>query len=707
MEKVSVIIPVYNTTEFLDSCIDSVLQQTHDNTEIIIVNDGSNEECTTKLVGMDDRIDKVKLFHLPENRGVAFARNFGLEKASGDFVYFLDSDDYISNTTLENLVSHIGEFPMITGKNVSVNKANELAAIEYKKPFVIYKRKRLSRFKNRSAVNRLVRMDFIKEHGLQFKEDVKVFSDMEFILPFISLMPRVPYLKTALYFKRKRNDPINNPSLMQDLSSEDKIKDFLKVFNALKDKYTETPQAVRYLDRHFLNFFRKSIVLHCQTHGDIENVFREASYSANKIDKKAYAHLNIVVRQEINYLKNGNLSKFNKMMKLHLSLRKTKRAVQSKRKFFIQMYRSVFLRMPVKEKTIVFESFLGKNYSCSPKYIYEYMVKNNYDYNYVWIFNEKGRKLPGDPKQVKRFSLSYYYYLARAKYWVSNSRLPKHLDKREENVYLQTWHGTPLKKLVFDMNDIHSANPNYKSDFYSQSRRWDYLIAPNQFSHDIFKRSFLFDKEMLDTGYPRNDILHNEKDTDLPNEIKRKIGIPLDKKVILYAPTWRDGDFIDRGKYRFDLSLDLAKLKESLGDEYVVLLRMHYFIANNIDISGFEGFAYELSKYEDIAELYLISDMLITDYSSVFFDYASLRRPILFFAYDLELYRDTLRGFYMDIEKELPGPLVRNTDEIIHSIQNAEQMNIEFKDKYDAFYDKYCGWEDGKASERVVKKVFK
>jgi CDP-glycerol glycerophosphotransferase len=119
-----------------------------------------------------------------------------------------------------------------------------------------------------------------------------------------------------------------------------------------------------------------------------------------------------------------------------------------------------------------------------------------------------------------------------------------------------------------------------------------------------------------------------------------------------------------------------------------------------------EGFVYNFSKYDDIAELYLISDLLITDYSSVFFDYANLKRPILFFTYDLEKYRDTLRGFYIDIETEVPGPLVKTTDEIIDAVTNIEQVKAQYQAIYDDFYNKYCGWDDGKAAEKVVKTVF-
>ncbi|MBO1910182.1 CDP-glycerol glycerophosphotransferase family protein, partial [Microvirga sp. 3-52] len=356
-----------------------------------------------------------------------------------------------------------------------------------------------------------------------------------------------------------------------------------------------------------------------------------------------------LTKKEIKAIQTGNLIHYKKVNLKHQRLRNLKTALKGRRRLYIQLYRSLFMKMPLKKKTVVFESFLGKSYSDSPKYIYEYMIENKMDYNYVWIFNEK-KNIPGNASQVKRFSLKYFYYLARAKYWVSNSRLPITLNKREGNVYLQTWHGTPLKQLVFDMVDVYSADPKYKSNFYRQSRRWDYLSSPNAYSSAIFRSAFKYDKEMLEFGYPRNDILYTKNNPDNINELKVSMRIPTDKKVVLYAPTWRDDEFYSAGKYKFTLQLELDKLQAELGDDYIVLLRMHYFIANQLDISEYSGFVYDFSSYDDIAELYLVSDVLITDYSSVFFDFANLKRPILFYTYDLENYRDKLRGFYLDIE---------------------------------------------------------
>ena len=156
------------------------------------------------------------------------------------------------------------------------------------------------------------------------------------------------------------------------------------------------------------------------------------------------------------------------------------------------------------------------------------------------------------------------------------------------------------------------------------------------------------------------------------------------------------------------MALDLKLLKQKLADEYVVLLRTHHYIADNFDATGLEGFAYNLSKYDDIAvKLYLISDICITDYSSVFFDFANLKRPVLFYTYDLDKYRDLLRGFYIDMDTELPGPLFYTTQEVVDKILNIDLLNEEYYERYEQFYQSFCSCHDGNASKHVVDKVFK
>ena len=204
------------------------------------------------------------------------------------------------------------------------------------------------------------------------------------------------------------------------------------------------------------------------------------------------------------------------------------------------------------------------------------------------------------------------------------------------------------------------------------------------------------EKIIIETGYPRNDILINYKPERI-NEIKYKYGIDPDKKIILYAPTFRDNRH-DGSGYVYDTHLDFDKLRYELGQDYIILFRAHYFVANQFNFEKYNGFVYDMSRLDDINELYLISDLLITDYSSVFFDYANLERPILFYMYDLEEYANEIRGFYFDLNI-LPGPIVKDEDNLILEIKRLE--NWEKDEKYNSFNKRFNYLDDGRASRRV------
>jgi CDP-glycerol glycerophosphotransferase len=192
----------------------------------------------------------------------------------------------------------------------------------------------------------------------------------------------------------------------------------------------------------------------------------------------------------------GNMKKATKVVIRHLAWRKLIKLIKNKKELPKFIYKKFFLRLSVKENWVFCESFFGKNYSDSPKYVYEYLQKDYPGkYRFIWVIDKKHTKIPYRHTKVKRFSLRYLYYLARCKYYIFNGRQPVWIKKRKENVFLQTWHGTPLKKLVFDLEDINSATPRYKNQTYQQSRSWDYLIAANQYSSDIFRRCFMYEKE--------------------------------------------------------------------------------------------------------------------------------------------------------------------------------------------------------------------
>ncbi|PKL66265.1 MAG: CDP-glycerol--glycerophosphate glycerophosphotransferase [Methanobacteriales archaeon HGW-Methanobacteriales-1] len=367
----------------------------------------------------------------------------------------------------------------------------------------------------------------------------------------------------------------------------------------------------------------------------------------------------------------------------------------------------IFLKvLPVNNKVIFFESNVGRNYSSNPKYVYEEMVKQGLDKKFkcIWSVEDLSLEIPGNAKKVKRARLWYLYYLAIAKVWVCDTRQPSFLVKRLETTYIQLWHGTPLKRLAMDMDVLSMSEgmelSEYKKLFLENTKTWDYLISQSEYTTKKFQSCFAFEKEILETGFPRNDILFDKNNEESIESLKKNYNLPLDKKIILYAPTWRDDEFYENGIYKFSLQIGLDLLQKELADTYIILIKLHYLVKDSLDWSKYAGFVYECDHLGDIQELYLISNYLITDYSSVMFDYALLRRPMLIYAYDYENYRDNLRGFYFDIFEEFPGPIVTDSYDLIESIKNYDY--VEYEEKYNKFLDKFTSFDKGHASGLIV-----
>ena len=385
--------------------------------------------------------------------------------------------------------------------------------------------------------------------------------------------------------------------------------------------------------------------------------------------------------------------------------------------FYMYMkYKKISRANPTDENVVLFESFLGKMYADSPKAIYEYMLQDERfrDYTFVWAFRKgKLKKVKGefaDPRTVlvTYKSTKYFEYFASAKYWVTNWRIPNFVTKKKDQVMIETWHGTPLKKIgldsTFESNPLASQKRSHKL-YLNDSKKYDYLVSPSAFCTKVFTTAFGLDrlkKEhiLIETGYPRNDYLISHKPEDA-DAIKEKLGIPLDKKVILYAPTWRDNQHTIGVGNTLDVETHFNGFLDSISDDYVVIMRLHYMIANKVDLSSYAGKVFDCSKLDDVNWLYVISDILVTDYSSVFFDYANLGRPILFYMYDLEEYQTQIRDFYIDLE-ELPGPIVQTEEELLNAVYHMDDIRDEYKEKYQAFCDTYNYLDDGSAAKHVV-----
>ena len=401
--------------------------------------------------------------------------------------------------------------------------------------------------------------------------------------------------------------------------------------------------------------------------------------------------------------------------KKNVALRKIIRSFNS----FIRKinYKISSFGVKVDEKTLLFCCFNGKSYSCSPKAIYEYMINTDEfkDYKFIWAFSDekkyKNLEKNKNTSVVKIRTKEYKKCLAKAKYWIFNYKIPDFLYPKKNQILVQCWHGTPLKRLGCDLehfDNVPNTIDGIKKRYKIEASKFTYFISPSKFASEKFISAWNLkeigkENIIVEEGYPRNDFLFNYNEKDV-QKIRKKLGIENDnRKIILYAPTYRSDQHQTGLGYVYKEEIDFKKMEEKFGKEYLILFRPHYFIANSFDFDKYKGFVYNVANIDDINELYIISDILITDYSSVFFDYANLKRPMIFFMYDLEHYKNESNGFYIDLN-ELPGPIVETQEDLEKSIEDVD-FNIGSSKKYKEFNEKYNYLDDGNASKRVIEKV--
>ncbi len=730
--KISVIIPFSHYPHYLKECLESLKTSAFQDFETLLVVD-KEHDC------IDDVIKEYSFVRVIESQvhGCAACRNVGMQYAMGEYIYFLDADDYVLENTLGLLAVHAHGEDIVYGaiSNTWNNKANYLEKIanqeidpedleekqrlheekvdayrlknpdesEHRLQSVYYLLRVKKGIRSITALGILFKTTFIRQNGFTFDENYRYYSDMTFLCPVLDRLTSQVRVEDAIYVKRKHNDPINYPALSQE-ESDDRFEERCKAVETTRSLIDENGIVRYYLDFKLIHFFTRSMSKRLRRSQDERWRNEYFTMIIPYIEKCRPDVLDELSRNNakmVRALLNHDLKGVQKQVRWVLGKKKFKTMLKNKNTAYKLAYFHRYLKQPVKENVILFETFMAKNYSDSPKYIYEYIAQNHPEYECVWAIND-GAKIPYGAKTVKRFSFQYAYYLAVSKYLVFNVRPPLWYRKREEQVFLETWHGTPLKRLVFDQEEVTSASPKYKQQFYRQRKDWDFLVSANPFSTKTFRSCFLYEGEMLEYGYPRNDILYWPNKDEIAKQLKEKLGIPKDKKTILYAPTWRDDQHYGSGQYKFELALDLKLMKERLQDDYVVLLRTHHYISDHIDVSGLGDFVINLSSYDDISEIYLISDICITDYSSVFFDYANLKRPILFYTYDFDKYKNQLRGFYIDMNTEVPGPLLYTSEQVVQAIEDIDEITEEYKERYDQFYDRFCCYDDGHASEHVA-----
>lgn len=344
------------------------------------------------------------------------------------------------------------------------------------------------------------------------------------------------------------------------------------------------------------------------------------------------------------------------------------------------------LRFFIKQdnKLILFNSFGGKKYDDSPKEIFEEMKKDQrfLDYRFAWAFHEPQQHLVDGAQIVKTDSLEYFITALKARCWVTNSTIERGLNfKGKKTFYFNTWHGTPIKKMG---DDIDTNNKSFKS---RAKAAVDIMTVQSDFEATVFSKAFnIPEKKFLKCGLPRNDLLNNCSN-EQKLQIREKLNIPVDKKVILYAPTFREYDRDALKNCIFDPPINLSLWEEMLSTTHYVLFRAHYEVAKSMDISNNE-FVKDVSEYPCINELILAADILVSDYSSIFFDFAITGKPMFHFTYDYDKYSEK-RGMYFDIREYVDG--ADNEEELIDILSNnnegdAMQKTKKFRECFVNYY---------------------
>lgn len=356
---------------------------------------------------------------------------------------------------------------------------------------------------------------------------------------------------------------------------------------------------------------------------------------------------------------------------------------------------------PVRDM-VVFESYFARQYSDNPQAVYEEMVRRDLPFELVWATADGQFQVPeGDPRIVLRGSRDYYEALSSARFVVDNVLKLPGFAKRPGQTYLQTWHGTPFKTIGYDLvqSGRIASGTTKLSRFAEDVPLWDRLISPSPHVTGMLRRAFRYEGEVMEVGYPRNDMLFAADRAERARRIRYRLGIPDDRAIALYVPTWREDVWLTGGRTA-EMVMPADQVANALGESWSVLVRQHHMVADRT--VGIGTSVVDVTRYPDISELYLIADVVITDYSSVMFDFAATGKPLLFYVPDLDFYQDELRGTYFDLTEEAPGPLLREPDEVVQALRGIDATQGAYAAAYSAFRQKYCAMDDGLASARVV-----
>ena len=723
----SIVLPVHGVERFLPRCLDSILGGPDDGRfELIAVDDRSPDRCGAILDGYAARDSRLRVLHLAENQGLGGAREAGLAQARGRYVWFVDSDDWLPEGALGTVVAELesetaAPVPadvLLTGfTHVYPDDSTEpnpwrhvLAGSPLVEGGTLRGYPALLRTVM-SVWNKVFRREFLLGLGVSFGRGF--YEDISVTYPALLAAGRIRYVDESCYcYRRGRPGAITStasPRHADAFAQYDAIFAFLDGHGAdrhglgdadpLRTLYFErtVKQALNVYDTPGLvptglrrEFFR-SITAHFARH-------RPAGYhfpgGLSGLRYRLAARGSRVAYDELR--RTGRLPR---------ELRRTARAVAPAVRRGVRSSArltayNAFRRLPLDEHLAVYAAYWHRGYACNPAAIYEKAGELAPQIRGVWVVETRAQAaaLPAGVPYVIVNTPAYLKAMATAKYFVNNVNFPHTMVKRPGTVHVQTQHGTPLKMMGMDLKGHPVAADGMDFERLREAvGRWDYLVSPNPHTSGHFARAFPGRYEMLDTGYPRNDRLANAGPAEVA-EVRERLGLPEGHTAVLYAPTHREG----QGGYV--PLLDVRELARRLGPGFTLLVRTHYFHTGGPgDLAAGDGAAavVDVSGHPAVEDLYLAADVLVTDYSSMMFDFAVLDRPIVVFAPDWEEYQ-RVRGVYFDLFAEPPGAVTVDQDALTEALLAGDPEPAARA----RFRERFCPWDDGGAAERVVRRVF-
>ncbi len=709
MPRFTVVVPVHNVQGYLHACLDSVLSQSYRDLELIAVDDRSPDGCGAILDDYAARDERVRVLHLEENVGLGRARNAGMPHATGDYLLFLDSDDTLTPGALRALADRLDETgdPDVlvfdyartywwggTRRNVLAHVLSEAAG----STFTAAERPEILDLLM-VVWNKVYRRDFVEREGFTFPPGY--YEDTPWTFPVLLSAERIATLdRICLYYRQRRQGNILSTTSRKHFDVHEQYARVFRFVDARPALAHWRPFLHAKMGEHCLDILSKPDRLPPSDRAEFFRRTAEMFHAHRPPGARVPAELRVLLGSYAGYVLRRRATRTGRELQ--------RRAQQVRAVTATKAVRARSLpRRPLDPHLAVYSAFSHRGMLGDPAAVYRAARELAPHIRGVWVVadEERAATLPPGTPYVLPDTPEYRRVTGRATYFVNNVNWAGTLVKRPGSVHVHTHHGTPLKYAGADLLEKPGARLHFDvPQMLRRADRWDYGLVANRHSELVWERAFPCHFTSLRSGSPRNDVLVRG-DEERARATRERLGIPEGDTVVLYAPTRRD--------YRRDglvERIDLARFAADLGEGRTLVVRLHPTLADGpargLGLSELHrrGVLVDATDEPEVQDVLLAANVLVTDYSSVMFDYALLDRPVVVHADDWDAFRAS-RGAYLDVTAEAPGHVTRSYRELAWLFASGTWADEQSARLRAAFRERFCEYDDGRAAERVVRAV--